>query len=100
VNTVDDHGDEVELAGLLEPDPVDDFRLTTVELADHAGITYRQLNYWCRKGWLDPIGGQGTGNKAAWPLSEAFVAVRMATLVNIGMSPAMAARMARAAVPM
>jgi hypothetical protein len=78
-------------------DEVPDVTLTTVQLAFLSGASYRQLNYWTRKGWLNPDGGVGTGNVAHWSLAESFTAVRMATLVGVGVSPTMAARVARAA---
>jgi hypothetical protein len=59
------------------------------------GITFRQLDYWCRRGYLKPQGGEGSGNPRWWPSSELEVARRMVALVRDGYQVAAAARKAR-----
>jgi hypothetical protein len=67
--------------------------------ARRAGITYRNLDHWVRRGWLHPEHvGRGPGSRRHWPTHEQQVAALMARCVNIGMTPALAARVARAAV--
>lgn len=67
------------------------------ELAD-LGITYRQLDYWVRQGYLKPRGGHpGTGFSRAFSDEERRIAVAMARCVRAGFTPVAAARVARAA---
>ena len=41
--------------------------LTSHEIAERAGITYRQLDYWCRAGLLDPtVAAAGSGTRRGW----------------------------------
>lgn len=48
--------------------------------------TYRQLDYWVRRGYLHPVGGVGHGNPRDWPLSELRVARAMAVLTEAGLT--------------
>jgi transposase-like protein len=59
------------------------------------GVSYRQLDYWCRRGYLRPITPGGSGNPRRWPEAELEVARRMATLVRSGYQAAAAAQLAR-----
>lgn len=60
------------------------------------GVTYRQVDYWCKRGYLRPLqNGQGSGVYRWWPPSEVQIALRMVALVNEGYQPAAAARRAR-----
>jgi hypothetical protein len=59
------------------------------------GCTYRQLDYWTRRGWLHPTGGTGTGTRRVWPQEEIRVARTMRRLVEVGLIPAAAAVVAR-----
>ena len=61
-------------------------------------ITYRQLDYWVRQGWLNPHHNGGSGTSRDFTGDEYTVAIRMARLVNRGFTPAAAARVARASV--
>lgn len=65
------------------------------------GATYRQLDYWIRKGYLRPDGaGSGQGSKRTWPRSEAQIARLMARLTAAGMEPIAAASAARRLAPL
>lgn len=60
------------------------------------GLTYRQLDYWARSGYLRPDGNnQGTGRFRTWPSSELEIAARMVRLIDLGFVVATAARLAR-----
>lgn len=60
------------------------------------GVSYRQLDYWCRRGWLRPgNGGAGSGSVRHWPEAELDVAEKMSRLVAAGLTPAAAERVAR-----
>lgn len=61
------------------------------------GITYRQLDYWVRKGYLRPEGeaSPGTGIARQWPAAELDIARRMGRLVAAGFPPERAAAFAR-----
>ena len=61
-----------------------------------AGITYRQLDYWTRQGWLCPgVNFQGSGSNREWPPGEIEIARRMGLLVAAGFRPEHAAALAR-----
>jgi hypothetical protein len=80
-----------------EPQPAvpEEGSLTTDEVAAEAGATYRQIDMWCRQGYLRPDGGLGTGYARRWPRDEVEVARRMARLVAADLSPSKAADFAR-----
>jgi hypothetical protein len=70
------------------------------------GITYRQLDYWARQGWLKPErrvnhqgSTEGTGAKRAWPTAEVDIARRMGWLTRSGLDTASAAAFARDSWP-
>lgn len=58
------------------------------------GATYRQLDHWCRMGYLHP-GSPGTGHSRVWPSTEIVVAAKMVRLVKAGISPRVAEQVAR-----
>lgn len=60
------------------------------------GITYRQIEYWCRKGYLR-VESTGSGVSREWPREEIRVARLMGTLTAAGMGTAAAADIARRA---
>jgi hypothetical protein len=65
--------------------------------AAEAGVTYRQLDYWTRRGWIRADGhGKGSGRPRCWPALERSTATLMARLVGVGFHPAAAAPIARA----
>jgi hypothetical protein len=68
---------------------------TPVELHLELGVTYRQLDYWCRRGYLNPVTPGGSGKWRQWPEGEREVARRMAVLVKSGYKAGAAARLAR-----
>lgn len=66
------------------------------ELVDNAGITYRQLDYWTRRGYLRPAElNPGCGRDRQYSLSETAVARRMGGLVGAGLTVESAASIAR-----
>lgn len=69
--------------------------LTARELVLLADITYRQLDYWCRRGWLHPDAGDGMGQVRAFPPAEVDICQRMAALVKAGLTVQQAAERAR-----
>lgn len=74
-----------------------DGHVTSVELQERAGITYRQLDYWTRTGYLrtSTKAEPGTGNARFYPASEVPVAALAHRLLGEGLSPAAASRIAR-----
>lgn len=67
---------------------------TSADLTE-LGLTYRQLDHWCSKGWLRPDGeGCGSGSRRTFPEREWRCAVLMAVLVRAGVSPVSARRAA------
>lgn len=60
------------------------------------GMTFRQLDWWCRQGWIradnpDP----GSGKRRSFPPGEVEVAATMTALVKAGVSASAAHRAAR-----
>jgi MerR HTH family regulatory protein len=78
-----------------EHSPPDDGWLTTVAVAEQAGVSYRCLDLWSRQGYLQPEGGLGTGYARRWPPDEVEVARRMGRLVAAGLPLAWSAEFAR-----
>jgi len=60
--------------------------LTTRQLCDLAGITYRQADYWCRQGYLLTCGPTepGSGHHRRHPASELRVARGLQQLLAAG----------------
>ena len=76
--------------------------LLAPEWLEGSGVTYRQLDYWARQGWLLPEtrdGGTGPGYHRRWPEPERRVAALMSRLVASGLTPTAAAPVARAGAP-
>jgi MerR HTH family regulatory protein len=69
---------------------------------EELGITYRQLDYWTRQGYLRPvqphsnIRSGGTGYARQWPESELAIAASMGRLIRLGLTAEAAHRVARA----
>lgn len=63
----------------------------------NAGISVRRLDYWTSNGLLHVAGASnpGSGYTRRWPLAEVAVAALMVRLVDAGMSPTAAERVAR-----
>lgn len=58
------------------------------------GATYRQLDHWCRREYLD-VPGYGVGTPRQWPESEIKVAQVMVRLTKAGIPPKVACKIAR-----
>jgi DNA-binding transcriptional MerR regulator len=69
--------------------------VTGPELAKHAGITYRQLDFWVRAGYVTPTGGEGTGHARDFSWVQCQMVAWMARLVKAGFKPAAAAELVR-----
>ncbi len=65
------------------------------QVLDGTTITYRQLQYWISQGWLRPEGSGGSGNAFIWSDEEVAVARTMGRLVDAGLAPSVAAKVAR-----
>ena len=76
---------ERETAGLL----------SSTEVVAAAGISYKQLCHWIGLGHLTPLAGVGSGHPREWPPEEVRVTCAMGRLVGAGLTPAMAAIVAR-----
>lgn len=74
--------------------------MTSAEiLAANPWMTYRQLDHWCRRGWVRPeTANPGSGKPREFTRSEVRVIKRMALLVARGTAPSVAAGLARAEV--
>jgi hypothetical protein len=76
---------------------------SSAEVCRSIGLTYRQLDYWCRHGWLKPEPqsrgnakpGYGPGWDRRWPQAELDTARMMARLVHLGITAQQAAKVAR-----
>lgn len=70
--------------------------LNGAQLAAAAHITYRQVDFWTRAGYLRPTDGSpGSGYQRIYPPHELTVARLMAALVHAGLTAASAATHAR-----
>lgn len=69
---------------------------TSDQAASLAGITYRQLDYWIRRGLIEPIGdaqpGSGVGRQ--FDIDEVFTLTIVADLVRLGANLDSATRVA------
>lgn len=65
-------------------------------IEDTMGISYRQLDHWCKEKYLQPGGGNGI--QRIWTEEEIRVGKMMSRLVAIGFTPSAAADYAREAV--
>lgn len=64
------------------------------QAAKDAGVTYRQLDYWCQMGYINaPSHGSGVPREV--PDEEFRVLLWMADLVKAGLTPATAAVVGR-----
>lgn len=71
--------------------------LSSADVAALARLTYRQLDFWTRCGYVKPVdaAAPGSGNYRVWPLVELAVACRMSVLVRLGVGARKAAGIAR-----
>lgn len=65
--------------------------LTAPVCAKQAGITYRQLDHWIRKGYL-PGSAPGSGVSRTFSMEERDYIIRLARLVKAGIDVAVASR--------
>lgn len=76
-----------------------EYWLTSSGVTQDAGITYRQLDYWVRKGFLRPAvrwgDPAGKGHGRIWPPQEVAIAGRMARLLAAGLPLTWSAEFAR-----
>jgi DNA-binding transcriptional MerR regulator len=70
---------------------------TIDELAEAAGCTAKQVDHWTRAGLLHPVARERATNGVPrrWSHAERLVAERLALLVDVGLSTALAAQVAR-----
>lgn len=70
---------------------------TTQEIVARTGLTFRQVDYWTRQGYLRTVDSQvdGTGRPREFQSTELQIALRMRDLVECGFSPSAAHRLAR-----
>jgi DNA-binding transcriptional MerR regulator len=64
--------------------------LSTVELAREAGVSYRQVDYWIRAGYIAGT-HPGSGGKRQFDADAVAAVKMMAALVNVGIRPDAAA---------
>jgi len=90
----------------LDDDPAEFTKglLTSADITFEAGITYRQLDFWIRHRWLQPVRewrgfGRGSGSPRWWSEDELEIARRMGRLTAAGIPPAVAASFARHSWP-
>lgn len=67
-----------------------------MRIEDRMNVTYRQLDHWCRAGYLRPSGGNGVQRN--WSTQEIRIGRMMSHLVAIGITPSKAALYARLAI--
>lgn len=70
--------------------------MKSLELAEVAGVSYRQVDFWVRKGYIkERSPGGGSGFLRDFADEEVAVTMKMASLVRIGLKPEPAAEYAR-----
>lgn len=72
----------------------------STSIVEHLGVTYRQLDYWFRQGYLSPDGsapevGSGRGTSRVYTTAEVAQLELMLGLVRAGVKPDIAAQVAR-----
>lgn len=65
--------------------------MTSAEVAAAAGITYRQLDYWSTRGYVDAPPREGSGRARAWTEDQVADVVAVAALVREGVRVEIAA---------
>lgn len=69
---------------------------TSEQILDLTGITYRQLDYWCRCGWLgDSLRWRGSGNFRTFTEAQAALIHVTARLIYAGFTASAAVRIAK-----
>lgn len=65
------------------------------ELAEQVGVTYRNLDYWIRQGWLDShVAARGSGSHRWFTIAQVRHAALMVRLVRAGITPSRASGLA------
>lgn len=60
-------------------------RISSEQVVELSGATYRQIHYWVRLGYLRPENtGRGSGHPFSWPEEEISVAARIVRLLELG----------------
>ena len=73
--------------------------MNSQRMLQRSGVSYRQLDHWTTKGWLQlTTASRGTGTSRDWAEREDYVAMTMNALVRIGLKAEQAAVFAREAV--
>jgi hypothetical protein len=73
--------------------------ITASELIAASGVTYRQVDFWCRAGYLKPsTPARGFGSVRRFPPSEAQIAAYALELITAGFHAPYALRYARTLV--
>lgn len=71
--------------------PLPEGLVNGAQLATLTGLSYRQVDFWTRSGYLHPVEtSPGSGHQWMYPPSEVTAALLMATLVEAGLLPAVA----------
>lgn len=81
---------------LQEGGPQSEEALSTMDVVDLSGATYRQIDYWARQGVLYPaIGANGSGSHRRYTPLQAAVAAALVRLSKMGMHGRVLARVGR-----
>jgi len=70
--------------------------VNTAQVMERSGASYRQLDYWTRRGLLRPEQRPGSGYSRDWSDAECRIARLMVVLTGVGLEPGPAAEAARA----
>jgi|ERR1044071_6051765 hypothetical protein len=74
-------------------------KVTTDDVVQMTGITYRRLDTWARLGYLDvPVLGKGRNVGRDWPEKEITAALLIDKMSQAGIQPIKACRVARVIV--
>ena len=66
--------------------------ISTDEVAAVTGTTYREIDHWVRKGYIDATrASRGTGHPRGFSVEDVIFAACVATLVRFGVRPNVAA---------
>ena len=69
----------------------------SVELCQLTGASYRQIDYWCRSGYIDCEPGRGSGTQRSFRPAEVVQALVLSRVANLVPSLLVASRVARIA---
>ena len=69
--------------------------MRSLEVAQRAGISYRQIDFWIRRGYIRCHRGQGPGRQREISMEEAAVVETAGQLLKLGIVPERAVRYAR-----